>query len=125
MKKLLFILLLLSAPLYAETSYEWTTQDTILQSIVIGTILMDCWQTYTFLYTGDYRERGFYETNPILGKYPSKKRYFIYWPSCVLIHTSISYLLPKPYRTIWQSVWIGIEIKYIHLNYSCGVRTKF
>ena len=125
MKKIIFILffILITSPLLAHD--PWTTQDTILQTVTIGTIAIDAWQTYTFLYTGDYRKQGYYETNPILGKYPSKQRFFAYQGSCMILHTTISYILPKPYRTFWQFIWIGIESDYIYHNYSCGVRIKF
>lgn len=124
MKKiiLVIIILFLSPYCWAWEPDPWTTQDTILQSFAIGTILFDACQTYTFLYTGNYRERGFYETNKILGMYPSKTRFFTYWGSCVLIHSGVSYILPKPFRTIWQGAWSGIELNYIRHNYSLGIR---
>lgn len=122
---ILIIILFISYPIFAESNDKWITEDTVLQTMFLGTLFIDAWQTYTFLYTGDYRERGYYEKNPILGKYPSKKRFFSYWSACAIGHTIISYILPKPYRAFWQFIWIGIESNYIYHNYKLGVRLNF
>lgn len=118
----LIIILIMSFPIYAS---DWDTQDTILQTAFIGTLSIDAWQTYTFLYTGDYRERGFQEGNPIFGNHPSKQKFFFLNGIWIIFHTTIAYLLPNPIRNIWQIVWIGDEIFCIYHNYKCGVRFSF
>lgn len=126
MQKIILILFLfISYPVFAEYNDKWIAEDTILQTAFLGTLTIDTWQTYTFLYTEDHREQGRYEENPILGKYPSKKRFFSYWSACAIGHTLISYYLPKPYRNFWQLIWIGVESNYIYHNYQAGVRINF
>lgn len=115
--KILIIILLLSTPLCAE----WTTQDTVFQTIFTGTMAIDCWQTYKFLYI----DHDGSEKNPIIGKYPSKQKLFTLWGIALFSHTFISYSLPKPYRTFWQFFWIGVETNAIHHNYSCGTKINF
>lgn len=125
--KILFVLILLFLPfkLYAWETSPWTGTDTFLQAIVIGTIIIDASQTYTFLYTGDYRQRGYYETNPVLGKYPNKERFFVYWGACIILHTSIAYILPNPARNIWQCLIITTQTYTIRNNHSDGIHIGY
>lgn len=130
MKKIILILIILMSMVgngfaEEENPYKWTKEDTILQGIFITTLAIDMWYTYTFLYTGNYRERGIYETNPILGKYPSKNKLYLYSISGAILHTGITYILPKPYRNMWQSFWIGGEMYAINYSYSLGIKLKF
>jgi len=101
-------------------SDEWTLQDTILQVSIIGLIAVDWMQTLTFI-----EEDGYYETNPILGKYPSRGEVNVYCAASILITTGIAYILPKPYRTIYQSIAIGVEMEAVKHNYQIGVRINF
>jgi hypothetical protein len=118
--KYILILLFIPSTLFAE----WTTQDTVFELTSLSLISIDAWQTYTFLYTGNYKQKGHHEDNPILGKYPAKQKFFTYWTTCIIGHSIVSYILPKPYRSFWQFFWIGAELKTIHHNYQMGVRLK-
>jgi hypothetical protein len=126
MKKIMMILIILfvaSGCFALPWEHDpWTTQDTVLQLTFSALAMIDFWQTYTFLYTGTYKEQGYYETNPILGNYPSKIRFFSYAGICIIGHLLISYILPQFFRTIWQIAWSCIEIKYIHHNYQINIR---
>ena len=127
MKKIIITILIILGITSNCSAWEykhdpWTIQDSILQTIVIGTILIDSCQTYTFLYTKDY---NVYETNPILGKHPSKEKFVAYWGISLIAHTGISYILPKPARTIWQSITISIQSYCIYKGYELGIRVQF
>lgn len=61
------------------------------------------------------------ESNKALGKYPSKRDVNIHFARWLIIHPVISYLLPKPYRTIWQSVYIGYEYDVVQNNRRVGL----
>ena len=101
--------------------YEWTTQDTVLQSAFTTLACIDLWQTYTFLYI----DKDGKESNPFMGEHPSKQRFFVIGGGWIVLHSAISYIIPKQFRTIWQSIWISEEIYCIHNNYTLGVQLKF
>lgn len=146
MKKTIFalfiLIILITSNLFAENSLqfmwdkdgsdEWNTQDTVLQLTFSTLLIIDFWQTYTFLYTDkhqqSYVENGvtytttYNETNLFLEENPSKLKLFSYVGFCLVGHFLISYILPNPFRTIWQIAWSCIEIKYIRHNYQLDVR---
>ena len=57
------------------------------------------------------------EKNKILGKYPNQTDIDLYFISCAVLHTTISYMLSEKYSKIWQCVWIGVESKTLTNNY--------
>jgi hypothetical protein len=124
MKKVILVLMMIAivSPGFAYQVDPWTTQDTVLQLTAVSTIMIDAWQTWTFLHHPNFPGQS--ETNPFLGTHPSNKRFFTYWGTCVIGHSIISYILPKPLRGFWQFFWIGAELKTIHWNYQVGVRLK-
>lgn len=100
---------------------KWDIQDSILQTLVIGSIFIDMAQTNYGL------ENGCTEENPILGKQPSKFKFYAYNISVMATHTILSYSLPKRCRNIFQSIYFGIEIGVITSNYYTvgGFHLKF
>ena len=123
MKRIIMIaiMLMVASGCFAWEHDSWTTQDTVLQSAFVALTCIDLWQTYTFLYI----DKDGKESNPFMGEHPSKQRFFIIGGGWIVLHSTISYIIPKPYRAIWQFVFIADEIYFIHHNYSCGVRIKF
>lgn len=121
MRTAIIILLIFCAavPAAAEDAREWTTLDTALQTAFVAITLVDWAQTQQSVRN---REHYLYvETNPVLGKYPSKGRVNAVIGASILAHTAISYSLPKPWRTVWQSVWIGIETQAVRQNHAVGL----
>ena len=114
------ILLLVPCSVHAWEIDEWTTQDTILQVTCSALKTVDWLQTREIAVNPRY-----YETNPILGKYPSRSKVDIYFASTILAHGLVSYLLPHPYRTWWQCCWIGISATNVCHNYRIGIRIGF
>ncbi len=100
-------------------SDEWTATDTALQASFTALVAIDWLQTRVAL-----REPRFVETNPLLGARPSAVRLNLATLGAVVAHAGIARLLPQPYRRIWQSIGIGIEVAVVAQNFSVGVRLQ-
>ncbi|MDD5048442.1 MAG: hypothetical protein PHH09_05880 [Methanoregulaceae archaeon] len=106
-----------SLPVYAD---KWTKEDMAWQGAALLAIGVDWLQTKEIARNDEYTE-----TNPILGDYPSQNDVDLYFLGCGIVHTAISYYLPKKYRRYWQCVWVGIEVGHISHNINAGVRINF
>lgn len=65
------------------------------------------------------------ETNPVLGKHPTTARVHAYFAVTLVGHALIARALPRPYRTAWQAVWIGVEAMHVETNRAMGIRIAF
>ena len=120
MKRLISIailILLFSIPVYAD---EWTQEDTAWQATTLLIMGADWLQTKEIA-----RNPKYTETNILLGSYPSQNEVDAYFLGCAIIHTTISYYLPKKYRRYWQYVFIGVEAGCVAHNINAGVKIKF
>lgn len=124
------LIFLITSPVFAadapntQDRYKWTTLDTVLQSSFIALVLVDWQQTREFTGSRDkYPTKA--ETNPLMSEHPSAREVNRTIAGCILVHTGVAYLLPKPYRTIWQSVWIGVEAEAVYHNYCGGITLRF
>ena len=97
--------------MWQNKNNKWDLQDSVLQIAVISSIAVDMMQTNYAL------NNGCKEENPILGEHPNKLKFYTYNISVMTLHTMTSYILPKRYRTIFQSVYLGIELGVITSNY--------
>lgn len=141
MKKLLLIFCLIASNAFAFD--EWSKTDIALQSVYTVLHVIDWGQT-RYLTTqrniSVIKTNGntcYYgpctystqvskiETNFILGKFPSKTEVDLYFASTLVLHTAISYILPKPYRTLWQAGTIGLEAYVINNNFNVGIHGMF
>jgi len=120
MRKGILILLFISLPVFLWAS-PLTKQDKILEGLFITTLMIDWGQT---LYISEYPDK-YWESNPILGENPSRERVNAYFASCIVGHILITRILPPKWRTAWQTIWIGIELKTIHNNWQVGIRVRF
>ena len=141
MKKCLVIVFLVIASVsHAEDKWTWTKTDTALQSVTVALMVVDWGQTLdiadskvTNCYpswdnTASVKSTNYYtasEVNPILGEHPSRGSVNLYFASVIVGHTAVARLLPKPYRTFWQAIWIGGEITAVGHNHTAGFRVKF
>lgn len=145
MKKIIIslIIIFISVQAYAnplqfmwqDESDKWSLQDTILEGTFMSLVLIDVMQTRYFLdmppkyITKDGKDyiQTHEENNIFMGEYPSKTKLYLLSSSGIILHLGISYIIPKPYRNIWQSVWIGMRIKNIYHNYQAvgGFHIKF
>lgn len=91
-------LLLRSGPALAA---EWTPEDTRREVIVVGLVLADVGSTFAQL------DRGGYERNPLIGKFPSTARLLASATAATVVHALTARILPRPYREVWQ---VGIAV---------------
>jgi len=111
-KYLPIVLLLFSTSLSAEPNGHRVAAN--------ATLIVDWLQTHKIAGSND-----FYETNPILGKYPSSgdvNRYFI---STMLLTNIVGELLPCRYSDYFYISIAVVETKVILNNYSLGIRINF
>jgi hypothetical protein len=87
----------------AKKSNEWTTLDWTLQGVGSALIVIDMCQTVEFT------SRGVRETNPLIGPHPSHRTVLIAGAVGMGLFWGTAYLLPKPWRTMFQSSVVGIE----------------
>lgn len=112
---------------------EWTYYDTGSQVLYTAAHTIDWMQTQSFRENRGRYEN--YETNPLMGKHPSKDVVNLYFGGTLLAHTAISYGLRKtgwdlfgiPAVTIWQAVTISVETSQDVRNFQagCGLRMRF
>jgi hypothetical protein len=126
--------LLLGLPREAPAAGKWTSTDTALQLGVISLQVADWGQTRAIAngHTSEYmdgngftRTRTYYETNVLLGPNPSAGRVNAYFAASIVGHTAVAYLLPQPYRRIWQSLFIVVEAHFVIRNDSIGLKVDF
>ncbi|HET8689056.1 MAG TPA: hypothetical protein VFM18_20795 [Methanosarcina sp.] len=117
MYKFIF-LMLLSFPAMAD---EWTQADATREAVYLAVDIIDWAQTRNIA----RNPNKWYEQNNILGNHPSVEKVDAYFATMALAHIAISYALPSEYRRTFQYITIGIEIGYIHHNYSMGINAKF
>ena len=86
---------------------RWNAVDYGLQGGFLALTLADWATTHRAI---NQNRPGWNEANPILGRYPSTGKLAAYNLGVMAGHTAISMILPKPWRTLWQGVWIGVGI---------------
>ena len=98
----------------------WTKQDTYWQIGVLVTQIIDWGQTREIAVNPKY-----YETNPILGKYPTLQEVDKYFIACIVGNYLISKALPNNWRRKWQVGSILFQTYYINNNYKLGIKMNF
>ncbi len=105
---------------------RWTAADTALQATFLLVTAVDWAQTRSAHVGYEGPDYPYEETNPFLGKHPSALRIDSMIAASMVGHTLVAYLLPKPYRTLWQLGWITVESATVVKNhYSAGVRIRW
>lgn len=99
---------------------RWSHTDTVLQLTFTAVTAYDWAQTRTFL-----REESWEESNPILGKRPSRAKVNVLIGGAIVGHAAVAWLLPKPFRTQWQVLFIAVEGLAVRNNHLMGVRVQF
>ncbi len=122
------ILLCLSGPALAreaENRRDWTVNDTLVEVLFATLVYVDWKQTLEFT-QNPHKYPDCFETNPLIGKYPTRSRVNMVIGGSLLAHALIARSLSQPYRGWWQFLWIGIEADVIHTNrVVVGVSTVF
>lgn len=100
-----------------EENHKWTTADSMLEATLVVVSVVDDLQTMRCL-----RQGWCEELNPILRTHPSNQRIIVFSAVALATHAFIAYKLPKPERTWWQGLWIGIELVTVENNREVAVR---
>jgi len=105
----------------------WTKADTVLEVSGAALHVMDWSQTLDIARAqvrppgANFTRPRFAEANPILGDRPSASAISTYFAGTLLAHAAIAYVLPHPYRTVWQMLWLGVEGGSVANNLHAGV----
>ncbi len=103
----------------------WTPRDTAFEFLFAALVYVDWKQTIEFT-QNPHKYPDCYETNPLIGRHPTRRRVNSVVGASLLAHAFTAYILPRPYRGWWQWVWIGVEADVIHTNrVVIGVTTTF
>lgn len=112
MKYLIIIILL-----FPFTVQAWDKQEIALEVIWQTLHAVDWLQTQEIASNDDY-----YETNLLIGKYPSRGRVNTHMALFAVGHVAISHFMPDKYRKYWQGISIVVKGGYVVHNYSIGIR---
>lgn len=91
----------------------WTKQDTALELAFAGAAAIDLRQTVDITANCE-------ESNPMIGKCGNEVPPFAYFPVAIAVHAAIAALLPRTWRTVFQSFTVGLEVSTIASNHFNG-----
>ena len=120
---ILFLLLFIILPHVSHAADDpaaWTTLDTALQIAFTAVAVMDWRQTRDI-----HNHPAAHEENRYLGAAPDARKINTYFTVMIVGHAAASYYMPKPWRTVWQAVWIGTEWETVRWNRSMGLKIAF
>jgi hypothetical protein len=118
MKKILIIILLfIPTTINAD---DWTNADAALQATYSLFHIADWNQTLQIINDNERKE-----ANIILGSNPSEDQVNLYFTSTLLGHYYVAKKLNRPYRALWQMLWIGRQLKAINHNKKAGLHINF
>ena len=103
-----------------RNDHAWTTTQYVGEGLIAALYFIDDKQT-----TEAQSNRRLYETNKMLGKYPSHSAINKYFVSAYTLQVTAAYFLPTKYRTVLLSAIIGIELQATIHNRQLGVKFKF
>jgi hypothetical protein len=90
---------------------QLTLFDVTLQASFVALMAIDWAMT-----EHELRSHSAIEQNPILGHKPTTLGLATYNVLVMSGHAAIAYILPRPYRTVWQSIGIGIQGKVVYMK---------
>ena len=130
MRKIIFSLIMILFPipcfanpfqfLWQDESDKWNMQDSVLEGSYGLLYLID--GIYT---VHNLKKDNIKELNIFSGEHPSTRKIFVYTSIFFIGHTGIAYMLPSKFRTIWQSIFIGVELTAIYRNFMVCTKYKF
>lgn len=88
----------------------WTTADTAREAALVAVAAVDVGQTRWG------QEHGHVEVNPVLGRHPSPARLRLTVLGALLGHAVVAYLLPRPWRLVWQLVPLELDLMAVGGN---------
>jgi hypothetical protein len=108
---------------------EWKTDDTIVEGMYMVSHAIDMGTTLDI-----ENHPGLYETNPLMGRHPSRDRIYAVMGADFIIHPLISYLLPESWvvagydlhpRRNWQAITLGMSMGLVQHNFQAGLKINF
>lgn len=114
-------LLLIFSCIDVSHADEWTTEDTYREVTYLALHMADWSQS---LDIADNPGK-WHEHNPVLGSHPSRGKVNTWFAVTGLLHPVVSYVIPRPYREIWQYITIGVEIGCVGSNFNAGIGFGF
>lgn len=122
MRTLLFIVCLWAAPVRAE----WSSWDSDTRALFVASTVAIAadWATTRYGVTHGFPNNT-YETNPILGRYPSRDRVDLYMIGILVSNYYITDWLPPQYRGFyltWRTATHGFAA---HNNVQLGWKIEF
>ena len=118
LKFILAAILLLSTAAHAD---EWSTGDTVRQSILLGVTFIDYKQTLNIVEHPD----KWHENNPLLGSHPSRDKVNLYFLATAALQFGTAYVLPAKIRDLYQYGYIGYEVGFVDSNFRLGISAGF
>lgn len=112
-------LLLTSTPfLDTSRSDAWDARDTQVQLAASAICIADVASTSVGLHT----RRDFKETNPLLPPRPDQATLWVVGLTGCAVMASVAWLLPRPYREVFQLTTAGIQVAVTAGNVGLIVR---
>ncbi len=99
---------------------DFSTQDTVLQTISQGLLIGDWSQTLDIK-----NHPGMHEINPILGEHPSNAAVNGYFAVSVAANQAVANCLEGSSRTYFQTGIIILESMAVSNNHALGIRLSF
>lgn len=115
-------LLVIATGAWLQASEPWTTTNTVLEGAYVAVVAMDVSQARQ-LQAG--RDRGCYEQDPLLGRYPRSSKILCAGVVSVMGQAAIAYALPHPWREVWQGATLSVEVAVVDKNFRLGWKLNF
>lgn len=121
----LLVIVLLSFPInsFGFEHTPWRLHNTILQTAVVTSQVADWAQTRQIVHNEPGQNRVYEQANPLLRHNPGIID--IYFPVTIVLTAGVAYILPEPYRTVFQSGALVFSVVMIERNRALGVKIKF
>lgn len=98
---------------------RWSPSEVVLAGVFTTTMWIDAAQTR------DARRSGYYERNPILGKYPSDVAINLYGLAASTVVLGTAAALPRPWRTVLLVGATALQTKVIVRSVRLGIPIQF
>lgn len=106
--------------LSAQAADPWTPTQQTLAATSTAALAVDWGQTLDIS-----NHPGLFETNPILGRHPTRAQINRYFASSIVGSLAVAHLLPSRFRTTWLSAVTMLEVSVSAHNYQIGVGLNF
>lgn len=114
-------LLVLYLQLHIEARADMTNTELAKQAVYTGLLVLDYRQTLDIKNHPDM-----YEMNPLLGEHPGDSRIGRHFVTVGIVHATVAWFLPRPYKTWWQNIGLVDEAFTVARNhFHVGLQVRF